>query len=482
MRRQQRRSSGKGRSFMLLLKEIIEATGGEVISRGPESFRSLSIDSRTVREGELFLCLRGKRFDGHDFLQDALKICGGAVVENPEKISRLSLKGQRTIILVQDTLRSLWSLATFFRKRIKTVTGITGSNGKTTTKEMLWKILSLEGSALKNDGNYNNEIGLPFSIINKVAELPADEAIDHGVFEMGASKRGDIKLLSEIARPEYGLITNIGHAHLEGMGGIEGVFRTKTEIADFVKVLFVNGDDQYLKRLNQEKKVITFGLDRDSSVRAEEIRIEETHSHYRLIVDMKARDFSDIEIDTEITLNIPGMGNIYNSLGAGAVALYLGVPVEIVKAGLEEFRGVKLRLEIVQIDGVTFIVDAYNANPDSMKNAIRELIRFKKGRAIAVLGDMLELGTYSSELHRELGRHLNAQGVDIFLAVGPEMKKAAEEVKDMEVFIIESSEEAGRVLLDIVRPGDTVLIKGSRLMAMEKIMDIFKDHQRGKPL
>lgn len=459
---------------MLLLKEIIEATHGEVISRGPESFRFLSIDSRTVKEGELFLCLRGKRFDGHDFLKDALDICSGAIVDNPEKISRLSLKGQRTIILVKDTLRSLWGLATFFRKRIRSVTGITGSNGKTTTKEMLWNILSLSGPALKNDGNYNNEIGLPLSIINKVAEQPGIRFIDYGVFEMGASRPGDIKLLSEIAEPDYGLITNIGHAHLEGMGGIEGVFRTKAEIADFVKVLFINGDDQYLKRLGSGKKVITFGLGRDASVRAEDIRLEETRSRYRLIADIKTMDSSHIKVETEISLNIPGTGNIYNSLGAGAVALYLGVPVDIVKKGLEEFRGIKLRLEIAQIDGVTFILDAYNANPDSMKNAIRELSRLKKGRAIAVLGDMLELGPYSSELHRELGRVLSYHGIDVFLAVGSEMKKAAEEAKGMEIYTFENSEEAGRVLSGIVRPGDTVLVKGSRLMAMEKVVDIFK--------
>lgn len=453
---------------MLLLKEIIDVTGAEIILRGPETFRSLSIDSRTVREGELFLSLKGKRFDGHDFLEDALKIAGGAIIDNPEKIP--PFKEGKTILLVRDSIMALWNIASHQRQRIRNFIGITGSNGKTTTKEMLWTILSRYGLAIKNEGNLNNEIGLPLSIINKVSEN-SREFIDYGVFEMGASRLGDIKLLSEIAKPDYGLITNIGHAHLEGMGGLEGVFRTKTEIADFVKVLFINGDDNYLKRLNEEKRaVLSFGLGKNSSVRAEDIVLEETHSQYWLIADLEAKDSSRIKIKEKIRLKIPGIGNIYNSLGVAAVSLYLGVPVEVVKEGLEGFRGVKLRLEIKDIGGIKFIVDAYNANPDSMKNAIKELVRMKRKRAIAVLGDMLELGPYSEELHRELGRLIHKEGIDLFIAVGSHMKYACDEIGDRGLSC-NSSEEAVEILSRILEPGDTVLIKGSRLMAMEKIFE-----------
>ncbi|MCX7794671.1 MAG: UDP-N-acetylmuramoyl-tripeptide--D-alanyl-D-alanine ligase [Thermodesulfovibrionales bacterium] len=457
---------------MLLLKDIVDATAAEIIFKGPESFRSLSIDSRTVQDGELFVCLRGRRFDGHDFLQDALNTASGAIIDNPEKIERLSLKKQVTILLVHNTLRSMWAMATALRRRsIRNVIGITGSNGKTTTKEMLWNILSLHGSAVKNEGNLNNDIGLPLSIINKVVGANND-FIDYGVFEMGASKQGDIKLLSEIAEPDYGVITNIGHAHLEGMGGIEGVYSTKTEMAHFVKVLFINGDDQYLRRIRSEKReVITFGLGEDSSVRAEEIILEEAGSIYMLKADIKNRYSSRIKVVTEIRLSIPGMGNIYNSLAAGAVALYLGIPAEMVKKGLEEFRGVKLRLEIKEIDGIRFIVDAYNANPDSMKNAIKELVRLKKTRAIAVLGDMLELGNYSEELHRELGREIKREGIDIFIGVGTQMKYAFEEAKERGLYCAGSPDEAAELLSRILLPGDTVLIKGSRLMAMETIFE-----------
>ncbi len=458
---------------MLLLDDIVKATGGRVLSKGPDAFSSISIDSRTIKDGELFLCLRGQRFNGHDFLGESLKVARGAIID--EQRIEDSFK-DRTIVLVQDTLRALQALATYLRKRsIKNLIAITGSNGKTTTKELLWHILSRRGTAFKNEGNLNNEIGLPLSMINNVSRYGDAH---YGIFEMGASRPGDIRELCEIARPDYGVITNIGHAHLEGMAGLEGVFRTKAEMADFVKVLFINGDDRYLERLktNTDYKIITFGLGKDCSVRAEDIRLEDRGSRYKLIAALQTLSSKGLSVKTDIRLSIPGMGNLYNSLAVAAVSLYLDSPLETVKEGLEDFRGIKLRLEIKEIDGVNFIVDAYNANPDSMKNALKELLRLKNKRAIAVLGDMLELGPYSEELHRELGRLLSSEGVDIFLAVGPEMKKAAQEAKAIEVHSLETVEEAGRLLSVILRPGDTVLIKGSRLMAMERVMDMFKDN------
>lgn len=458
---------------MLLLDDIVRATGGRIISKGSDTFASISIDSRTIKDEELFLCLRGKRFNGHDFLVESLKIARGAIIDEPERFED-SFK-DKTIVLVEDTLKALQTIATYLRKRsIKNLIAITGSNGKTTTKEMLWQILSIRGSAIKNEGNLNNEIGLPLSIINNVSRY---DDVDYGVFEMGASRTGDIRELCEISRPDYGVITNIGHAHLDGMGGIEGVFRTKAEIVDFVKMLFINGDDRYLEKLKTgaDCEVVTFGLGKDSSVRAEDIRLEDTGCRYKLVAALQTLSSKRLSVETDIRLGVPGMGNLYNSLAAVAVSLYLGLPLETVKEGLQNFMGVRLRLEIKDIDEVNFIVDTYNANPDSMKNAIKEMMRLKNKRAIAVLGDMLELGPYSEELHRELGRLLSSSGVDIFLAVGSEMKKAAEEARGIEVHTFENSDEAGRFLSKILSAGDTVLIKGSRLMAMERVIDMFKD-------
>ncbi len=466
---------------MLLLDEIVRATEGRILTEGPSIFKSLSIDSRTIKDGEIFLAIKGHRFDGHDFIHEALKKGAGAIInEEPGlKSKTLRIDEPRTIILVKDTLKALHSLATFLRKeRIKVLIGITGSNGKTTTKEMLSHILAYNASVIKNEGNLNNEIGLPLSLIR---ESSGKNSIDYGIFEMGASRPGDIRLLSEISRPDYGVITSIGYAHLEGMGGIEGVFRTKSEIGDFARVLFINGDDETRlgslgMGLRKDLSCIRFGLSDVCDVKASEIEFNEGYSTYML----QAR-LQNLNLKVPVKLNLLGMGNIYNSLASISVALYLGIPVEIIKRGLEDFRGVKMRLEIKEKDGARFIIDAYNANPDSMRNAIYELMRLCKTRAIAVLGDMLELGTYSEALHRELGRFLYESGIDIFIGVGPQMRWAYEEFlsisrlssirRKVEAFVTEDINEARRILYYIIKPLDTVLIKGSRGMAMERILE-----------
>lgn len=470
---------------MLQLEDILEATGGSLLEKGGESFKAISVDSRTIKDGEIFLALRGQRFDGHDFLKESLKRGSGAIIDNYEKVTPLVRGSARTLVLVENTLGALERLATFLRKRfIREMVAVTGSNGKTTTKELLWSILSKKGISIKNPGNLNNEIGLPLSIINGISMYgPAQ----YGVYEMGASKPGDIRHLCEIALPDYGIVTNIGPAHLEGMGSIDGVLRTKTEMAEFVKVLFINGDDKNLMNFYREHgsltklDIIRFGFSRDCSVRAEAVRHGPGYSIYTLSVHMESKDSKTLRFDAPVRLKIPGVGNIYNSLAGISVALYLGLPVEDAIKAVEEFSGVEMRLELREVNQVYYIIDAYNANPDSMKNAIRELVKLKessgrtgRGRAIAVLGDMLELGPYSELYHRELGRFIHENNIDLFIAVGTEMKKAFEEFlthsKDKEAFSTLNPEEAGRLLLGLVRPGDTVLIKGSRVMAMEKVL------------
>jgi UDP-N-acetylmuramoyl-tripeptide--D-alanyl-D-alanine ligase len=460
---------------MLLINHILKATGGSLLSEGSSSFTSLSTDTRTLKNGEVFLALKGHRFDGHDFIEEALRKGSGIIINESMKSRAEVLRGiyRKTIILVKDTLRALHDLARYLRKeRIKEFIGITGSNGKTTTKEMLYTILSSKGTVVKNEGNLNNEIGLPLSIVR---ESSSYDSVEYGIFEMGAGRRGDIRLLSEISMPDYGVITSIGHAHLEGMGGIEGVFRTKTEIADFVKVLFINGDDElrFAEKgweIKKEINIIRFGLSDKCHVRAEDIRYLGDYSTYLLRAEI-----NNLRVETPVRLNVTGPGNIYNSLAAASVALYCGIPEEVLASKLEEFRGVKMRLEIKELNGIRFILDCYNANPDSVKNAIMELIRLKKKRAVAVLGDMLELGEYSEALHREVGRFLYEQGVNVFIALGPSMKSAFEEficrIPKREGFFAENHEEVRKILLKILEPSDTVLIKGSRAMAMEKVLE-----------
>jgi UDP-N-acetylmuramoyl-tripeptide--D-alanyl-D-alanine ligase len=390
----------------------------------------------------------------------------GAIVSTPPAIA---FKG-KTIVYVRNTLKSLQDIARYVRtKRGVTVIGVTGTNGKTTTKELIASILGRGHRVMKNSGNLNNHIGLPLSL----TRIGEDD--EYAVMEMGASIRGDIKELCGIAVPEYGVITNIGPGHLEGFGNLEGVRDTKLELFDAVRTIVVNADDGFLMEGIAQRsrpdgpKVITFGIGNPADVFATDIVLEEGRSLFSLC--MKEARCS------KTALHVNGRFNISNALAAAAVCSALGVGPEDITAGIRSFEGVPMRLEMKSLLGATIISDMYNANPASMEEAIRELVRLKKRRAIAVLGDMLELGTYAEEAHRKLGRWMSPLPVDVFIAVGPLMAKAAEEFsadnshsRRMTMTAHDSSEARG-ILLGVCSEGDTVLVKGSRGMHMERILE-----------
>jgi UDP-N-acetylmuramoyl-tripeptide--D-alanyl-D-alanine ligase len=388
----------------------------------------------------------------------------GAIVSTP---SAVAFKG-KTIVYVKNTLKSLQDIAHYIRmKRGITVIGVTGTNGKTTTKELIASILERGHRVIKNSGNLNNHIGLPLSL----TRIGEDD--EYAVMEMGASIKGDIKELCGIAAPEYGVITNIGPGHLEGFGNLGGVRDTKLELFDAVSTIAVNADDGFLmegitQRAREDgPKVITFGIDTCADVSAKDIVLEERGSLFSLCL-------KDAQC-SETVLHVNGKCNIYNALAA--VCSALGVGPEDIAAGIRSFAGVPMRLEMKELFGATVISDVYNANPASMEEAIKELIRLRKGRAIAVLGDMLELGAYAEEAHRKLGRWMSQLPVDILIAVGTMMSGAAEEFsadnghsRRMTMTAHDSS-EARRILLSVCSEGDTVLVKGSRGMHMEKIVE-----------
>ncbi len=443
------------------LTEILEATGGRLLLRGAETFSGVSIDSRTIKDGELFVALRGDRFDGHDFVDEALKIGAGAVVSYPPVIPQRG----KSIIIVPNSLKALQAIARFRRlQRSTKVVGVTGTNGKTTTKEMINSILSRRFSVLISKGNLNNHIGLPLTLTGLNGQSIA-------VLEMGASAPGDIRDLCKIALPDVGVITNIGPAHLEGFGSLEMVRETKLEIQEFVKTLVINGDDHRLyssaKEKNSTKEMITFGMAEGLDVRAEGV----IHTDKGVSFDLLIKNEESIRVN----LSVFGNFNVYNALAATAVARSFGLSLEVIKEGLEKFRGVPMRLEIKELHGATVISDLYNANPASMEEAIKELVSLKKRRAIAVLGDMLELGAYSEVAHRNLGRWVSTLPVDVVIAVGRNMSYLAEEFSstngNVKVYQVDSPEQARAVLLKIVNEGDTVLIKGSRGMKMEKVLE-----------
>ncbi|HYA27029.1 MAG TPA: UDP-N-acetylmuramoyl-tripeptide--D-alanyl-D-alanine ligase [Thermodesulfovibrionales bacterium] len=454
-------------------KEILSATGGRVLSGRPDDtlFAGISIDSRNIGEGELFIALRGQTFDGHHFLADAMKKGSGAVVSDCSKVHL----GGKTIVCVKDTLKALHDIARSIRLRRRlAVAGITGTNGKTTTKELAASILGMKHRVMKNPGNLNNRIGLPLSLTR------VKEGDEFAVLEMGASMKGDILELCDIALPDYGVITNIGPGHLEGFGDLDTVRKTKLELLDAVKMIVLNADDCFLmegvsQRLDGKKPdLITFGIENSADVYARDITLDDRRSVFDLCVQRQC---------VKVAINVSGRFNIYNALAAAALCHGLGLELEDIKSGIELFKGVPMRLELKELFGATVLSDAYNANPVSMEEAVRELVRQRKKRAVAVLGDMLELGAYADEAHRKLGRWMAKFPVDVFVAVGGLMAKAAEEFSAARqehsglvsepccIMAVPDSCEAEKILPGLCREGDTVLVKGSRAMHMEKVLE-----------
>ncbi len=444
----------------LTIEDIVKATGGRVLYSNGNShaFTGVSIDSRAIKGGEIFVALRGARFDGHDFLYKALETGSGALVNFPPPEP---LKG-KTIIYVKNTLNALQDIAHYMRMKSNIpVIGITGTNGKTTTKELIASILGTKYRVLKNTGNLNNQIGLPLSLTKLSDE---DEIV---VLEMGASVPGDIKELCGIAVPDYGVVTNIGPGHLEGFGSIEAVRSAKLELLDTVKEVVISADDTFLMEgiSKYSGKVVTFGIENKADVYARDIDVKDRNSSFSLCIG------SGLSI--EINLNIPGTFNIYNALAAASIGHIFNIDLPDIKAGIESFKGVPMRLEIKELFGATVISDVYNANPASMEEAVKELVRLRKGRTIAVLGDMLELGSYAEEAHRKLGEWMSKLPIDVFIAVGPLMAitESAFAQAGRQSFKVADASEAGEVLVSLCMEDDTVLVKGSRGMGMEKVLE-----------
>lgn len=439
------------------IEDIITATGGQVICGNAHAFSGVSIDSRSIQRGELFIALKGARFDGHAFLQEALQIGSGAIVKIPpsEKI-----KG-KTIIYVEDTLVALQRIARYMRlKRSIPLVGVTGSNGKTTTKELIASILGSTYRVLKNTGNLNNQIGLPLALAG------IDEKDDAAVLEMGASAPGDIQELCEIALPDYGVLTNVSPSHLEGFKDMETLRRTKLEILKYIRTAVVNADDSFLmegiQALGFKGKIVRYGINNDAEIYATDINLHEKGSHFLLHIGKKT--YFDVHP------KISGRFNIYNILAAVSVGYLFHIELEKIKNVIDSFDSIPMRFEVKDTGGIQIISDVYNANPDSMEEAIKELVRLRKKRAIAVLGDMLELGSYADEAHRRLVKWMSALPIDIFIAIGPLMSSASLEFSG-KVYTFQNSFESRKTIKSICKRGDTLLIKGSRGMRMESVLE-----------
>jgi UDP-N-acetylmuramoyl-tripeptide--D-alanyl-D-alanine ligase len=458
--------------MILTLEEVLKVTRGSLIQGGASTFfRGVSTDSRTVAEGDLFIALKGPRFDGHHYALEALgKKAGGVLIEE-DKVGDIRWNGDRskTVISVKDTLSALGDIARDWRRKQGIpLVALTGSNGKTTTKEMIGACLETTFPVLKTKGNLNNLIGVPLTLLT----LTEKERV--AVLEMGMNVPGEIRRLTEIAEPDVGLITNIQMVHLEGLGSLERLKEEKGELFRRMRrdgTILVNQDDPRVMDLasHYPGQKITFGTEHAADVMAKEIRLRGAGgTSFTLLLEGEAM---------EIHLPLLGRHFVPNALSAVAIACLFGVEVQQIKEALENFQPFPMRMEVVPLKGgTTLINDAYNANPYSTKLALETLAEAKgKGRAIAVLGDMLELGSFTQEAHEEVGKKVRELSIDFLLALGEEastvVRSAIRHGFPMErARVVENHSAAISLLREMIQDGDWILIKGSRRMAMEKIV------------
>jgi len=467
------------------IEDIIKASAGRLICGSSDArINSVSIDSRTLKEKEVFVAVKGRNFDGHDFLEQAVLkgaaciICKAGVDNN--LLKRLRKQSKKIIIIeVEDTVKALGDIANFRRKVSNVpVIAVTGSSGKTTTKEMLAWVLSSEFKVLKNEGTQNNNIGVPLTL------MKIDKTYDMAVIELGTNHFGEIENLVNIALPNVGIITNIGQSHLEYFGDLSGVFKEKITLLRNLKsphIGIVNADDDFLKKellkVSDNLVMFGFGLKNKADFLGKRVKSGSSGLQFSLFKEGERSGkgrYSDGLVN--FALNTIGVHNIYNALAVISAARIFGMEYKDIALRLADFKFPKGRFNLILEDNVRFIDDTYNSNPLSLYQALEALNRVRvKGRKIFVMGDMLELGTEKESLHADAGNMIN-KTCDVFISVGKLAKLSAESLiscgfNTKNIFTCVSCDEAKDVLFNKLFPDkdDIVLVKGSRGMKMEDI-------------
>ena len=457
--------------YQFKLADIMQATHAVVKKVATFSvFGGVTTDTRKIEEGMLFVALKGENFDGHDFIaQAAAKGANGAIVNKDYDVSKLD-GIDIDILAVDDTLKAYQDLAAFWRDKFSIpVIAITGSNGKTTTKDLTAAVLSGKWNVLKTQANFNNEIGLPLTL------LQLNKHHDAAVVEIGMRGLGQITAMTKIAKPTIGVITNVGETHMELLGSIENIAKAKGEMAEAIAIdgkVILNADDKFVCKMNERTKAtpIYFGIDKDADVKASDIKT----------LDGGKTEFTAKigEAEGKFTLHMLGIHNVYNCLAALAVGYACGLTIAEMQKGLATFKPTAMRFEYKQVGDFTVINDAYNASPASTKAALANLDKIAKGRKILVMGDMFELGKVEQQAHADVGTEAAKYHVDIVLTRGELTKFTAEAARKAgikQVYECASHEEALAVLKKVLQAGDTVLFKGSHGMHMEKIIELLEN-------
>lgn len=442
----------------LTVKDIAKAIGGEY--NMDAEINEVCIDSRLCKPGCLYVAIKGEKFDGHTFTASAFENGAAAAIVHKD----VDVDG--ALIKVEDTHKALIRLAHWYRMNFEIpVVGLTGSVGKTTTKEMTWFVLSEKFNTLKTEGNLNNNIGLPRTLLRFEPETEA------AVIEMGMSNRGEISELSQITEPTIAIISNIGVSHMENLGSRENILKAKLEILDGLREgcpLLLNGDDPYLAGATiKEHPVFYYGIDdRTCDYRAINIEQGDDSTEFDVVYDR----------DKIQHVKIPTIGkhNVYNALAAFGTGIQLDVSPEEAARGLAKYTPSGMRQRMKFVDGIKFIEDCYNASPDSQRAALKMLSDMKAERKIAVLGDMLELGAISEESHRNAGLLAAKAKVDVFMTYGERSVTSAEKARECglrEVYAFTDKKALADKLFETLKEGDVVLFKASRGMALEDVIN-----------
>lgn len=450
---------------------ILHEPEGQTADINTKEASCVVIDSRKMEKGGVFIATKGERVDGHDFIPDvaASGALGVICQQKPENCSV-------PYILVKDSFQALKDLAAFYRKQLSVrVVGITGSVGKTSTKEFIASVLSQKYRVLKTLGNFNNEVGLPLTVLS----IRQEHQI--AVLEMGISDFGEMHRLSEIARPDICVITNIGQCHLENLGTREGILKAKSEIFDFMNPegwVFVNGDDDLLCKLTKKgiHEPIRFGMDPANEIFASNVKSKG-------LLGTEAVIHGNLSV-FPVDIPLPGAHMVRNALAAAGVGMQLGVDLPKIKEGIAGVQTVGGRSNVLSLPDYTLIDDCYNANPGSMKAAV-DLLAMASGRKMAILGDMFELGEKAKELHGEVGAYAVEKGIDVLICTGAlseqmyrEGVKRAEKLsgcEKTEIHYFETRDAMLEALPAMLQKGDTILVKASHGMKFEKVVDKIKE-------
>lgn len=439
----------------LKLSQIANAVGGEY-NRDAE-FNAVCIDTRKITKGCLFICIKGERFDAHEFANEALEKGASAVMIHSD------IEPDGAYIRVGNTSKALLELGGYYRSLFDIpVVGLTGSVGKTTTKEFTYLVVSAGYKAIKTQGNLNNEIGMPQTLFT------IDDSTEAAVIEMGMNHFGEISRLTNQSRPTLAVITNVGISHIENLGSREGILKAKLEICEGLPdgaPLILNGDNDLLSGVKDERlNVVFFGIE-NGDFRANNI----VENDFSTSFDVKY--FGNVQ---HITIPTVGIHNVYNALAAFAVGYYLEIEPQKAASALKDYVPAGMRQKLVKVGEIVSIEDCYNASPDSMRAALNTLNGVKANKRIAVLGDMLELGDYSFEAHSSVGKMAAECNIDILLAYGSDARAYVSSAKENgleQAYYFDDKQSLSERLLELTEDGDAVLFKGSRGMKLEDVIN-----------